>query len=189
MLRWLLRRSIRKFERDFDYDAGYAQDVITHAPWAMVWLFLAPRIVRRPREVPIEAWYAAGLAGVIEADCGPCTQLGVRFAQRDGVPDPVLRAVLSGDESAMSADVRLAVRYARAALRHDPDAEACRADVLQRWGPRALARLAYAITVSGLFPTIKYALGHGQACTRVRVGKETIPVYRPTHEPNPEAVA
>jgi hypothetical protein len=179
MLRWLLRRSIRKFQRDFDYDASYSTSLITHAPWAMVWLFLAPRIVRRPQEIPLAAWFAAGLTGVIEADCGPCTQLGVRFAQRAGVPDPVLRAVLAGDEAAMTPDVRLAVRYARAALRHDLDADDCRAQILGRWGPRALARMAYAVTVSGLFPTIKYALGHGQTCATVRVGDQTIPVHRP----------
>ena len=179
MLRWLLRRMIARFERQFEYDASYARDVIDHAPVALLWLFLAGRIVRRPKELPVEAWASAMLAGGMEADCGPCTQLAVRFAQQMGVADDVIRAVVAGDEDAMSDDVRLVTRYTRASLRHDVDAEGFRQEVLRRWGTRALVRLAYLITVSGLFPTIKYALGHGQACARVRVGDAMIAVHRP----------
>jgi hypothetical protein len=178
MLRWFLRRMIARFERTFDYDASYARDVIDHAPLALLWLFLAPRVVRRPRELPLEAWIAAGLTGAMEADCGPCTQLGVRMAQQMGVADDVLAAVIAGDEDAMSDDVRLATRYTRASLRHDLDADGFRDEIIRRWGLKALARLGYFITVSGLFPTIKYALGHGQACTRVRVGGRDIVVNR-----------
>ena len=178
MLRWILRRMIARFERTFDYDASYSRDLIDHAPLALLWLFLAPRIVRRPKRLPLEAWVAAGLTGAMEADCGPCTQLGVRMAQQMGVADDVLRAVIAGDEDAMSEDVRLATRYTRASLRHDLDADRFRDEIVRRWGINVLARLAYLITVSGLFPTIKYALGHGQACTRVRVGGRDIVVHR-----------
>lgn len=45
MLRWM----IAKFEREFNYDASYARDVIEHAPVGMVWLLLAARIVRKPK--------------------------------------------------------------------------------------------------------------------------------------------
>ena len=178
MLRWLLRRMIAKFERQFNYDAGYARDVIEHAPVGMVWLFLAARIIRKPKALPLDAWIAAGLVGAMEADCGPCTQLGVKMAQQMGVGDEVLRAVIGGDEDAMSEDVRLVTRYARAALRHEIDADGFRDEIVRRWGTNVLVRLAYLITVAGLFPTIKYALGHGQACTRVRVGGRDVVVHR-----------
>lgn len=178
MLRWILRRMIAKFERTYAYDASYAQHLIDAAPLALLWLFLAPRIVRRPRALPLDAWVAAGLAGAMEADCGPCTQLGVQMAQQMGVADDVLRAVLANDEAAMSDDVRLATRYTRASLRHEIEAETLREEIIRRWGQKVLARLAYLITVSGLFPTIKYSLGHGQACTRVRVGGREVVVYR-----------
>lgn len=178
MLRWLLRRMVTSFERQFGYDAGYTRDVIDHAPAALFWLFLAGRVVRRPKELPVDAWASAMLAGGMEADCGPCTQLAVRFAQQMGVADDVIRAVVAGDEDAVTADVRLVTRYTRAALRHDVDAEGFRQEVLLRWGPRALVRLAYLVTVSGLFPTLKYALGHGLACTRVRVGGRDVAVNR-----------
>lgn len=178
MFRWLLRRMITKFERDYHYDASYARDLIDHAPFALFWLFLAPRIARRPRSLPNDAWIAAGLVGVMEADCGPCTQLGVQMAQQQGVGDDVLRAVIAGDEDAMSDDVRLATRYARASLRHEIEADGLREEIVRRWGKDALARLAYLLSVSGLFPAVKYALGHGQACTRIRVGGSDVAVNR-----------
>jgi hypothetical protein len=33
-----------------------------------------------------------------------------------------------------------------------------------------LVSLAFAITASRIYPTVKYALGHGKACMRVVVG-------------------
>ena len=43
---------------------------------------------------------------------------------------------------------------------------------------RALVSLAFAVTGARIFPTLKYALGHGRACTRVIVGGESRPVLR-----------
>ena len=42
--------------------------------------------------------------------------------------------------------------------------------IVKRWGPRALVSLAFAMTAARLYPTVKYALGHGKACSRVVVG-------------------
>ena len=36
-------------------------------------------------------------------------------------------------------------------------------------GRRALVSLAFAITAARIYPTVKYALGHGKACMRVVV--------------------
>ena len=41
---------------------------------------------------------------------------------------------------------------------------------MKRRGRRALVSLAFAMTAARLYPTVKYALGHGKACTRVVVG-------------------
>ena len=39
--------------------------------------------------------------------------------------------------------------------------------------------LAYAIMAAQLYPTLKYALGHGKACTRVIVDGEAVsPTWR-----------
>ena len=51
-------------------------------------------------------------------------------------------------------------------------------DIVERWGPRAVVTLAFAITTARMYPTVKYAMGHGQVCSRVSVGGEPIAIDR-----------
>ena len=46
--------------------------------------------------------------------------------------------------------------------------------IVGRWGRRALVSLAFAITAARIYPTVKYALGHGKACMRVVVGDTAV---------------
>ena len=111
-------------------------------------------------------------------DCGPCTQLAIDMAQRDGVDPAILSAVVARDLRGMPEDVALAVRFAEATLRHAPETDDLREEVVRRFGKRGLVSLAFAMTASRLYPTLKYALGHGRACTRLTIGGEARPVLR-----------
>ena len=170
MLRWMLRRTVRAFERQWNYDASYLREIIDVSPRA-AWRFMnAARLGSYVRDVPIEALVAAGLTAVRSEDCGPCTQLGTAMAERRGVRPEILRAILQEDVAAMPDDVALAWRFTKAVLAHDPAADDYRAVILERWGPRAVVTLAFAITTARIYPTVKYAMGHGHACVRVVVG-------------------
>lgn len=169
MIRWLLRTTIKKVERAWNYDASYMHDIIDASPRA-AWLFArAAALGRFRRDIPLDAWYAAGIISVHHEDCGPCTQLGVTMAERDGVSPAVLRAVLADNPEAMPPDVALVWKFTRATLAHDVSADEYRAAIVKRWGRRALVSLAFAITAGRIYPTVKYALGHGKACTRIVV--------------------
>jgi hypothetical protein len=64
-----------------------------------------------------------------------------------------------------------------AVLAHDPRPTIC----ARRFSSAPEARanpLAFAITAARIYPTMKYALGHGRACMRVSVGGATVPVLR-----------
>jgi hypothetical protein len=170
MIRWALRKAIDKFERAWKYDASYLRAIIDVSPRA-AWMFSrAAAIGRFRRDIPIEPWFAAGITAVRHEDCGPCTQLGVAMAERAGVNPAVLRAVLTGDAAAMPAEVALVWKFTRATLAHDAAADAYREEIVKRWGRRALVSLAFAITASRIYPTVKYALGYGKTCERVVVG-------------------
>jgi hypothetical protein len=170
MIKWALRRAINKFERDWNYDASYMRELIDVSPRA-AWLFARVTALGRfRRDLPIEAWCTAGITAVRHEDCGPCTQLAVTMAECAGVSPAVLRAVLADDPRAMPADAALAWRFTRATLAHDAAADDYRDVIVERWGRRALVSLAFAITAARIYPTVKYALGHGKACTRVVVG-------------------
>lgn len=169
MLKWLMRKGIAAFERKWDYDAGYLHQMIEVSPRA-AWMFSrAAAIGKYRKDVPAAAWAAAAITAVRHEDCGPCTQLGVSMAERAGVDAKVLRAVLLEDPAAMPPDVALAWRFARATLDHDPAADQYRDEITKRWGPRAVISLAFAMVASRIYPTVKYAMGHGKACTRVVV--------------------
>ena len=170
MLKWFMRRGIAAFERKWGYDASYVHEIIDASPKA-AWMFSrAAAIGSYRKDVPLAAWTAAAITAVRNEDCGPCTQLGVQIAERSGVDPTVLRAILCEDAAAMPDDAALAWRFARATLDHDPVADEYRQEIARRWGPRAVISLAFAMAASRIYPTVKYAMGHGQTCRRVVVG-------------------
>jgi len=170
MLKWLMNRGVAAFERQWNYDAGYVHEIIDASPRA-AWMFSrAAAIGKYRKDVPPAVWAAAAITAVRSEDCGPCTQLGVSMAERGGIDAKVLRAILTEDAAAMPDDVALAWRFTRATLDHDPSADQYREEIMKRWGQKAVISLAFAMVASRIYPTVKYALGHGKACTRVVVG-------------------
>jgi hypothetical protein len=179
MLKWLMRKGIAAFERKWDYDASYVHELIDADPRA-AWKFSrAAAIGSYRKDVPLAAWTAAAVTAVRAEDCGPCTQLGVSMAEKSGVDPKVLRAILSEDAAAMPDDVALAWRFTRAALDHDPIVDEYRQEIARRWGPRAPISLAFAMVASRIYPTVKYAMGHGQACQRIMVAGAPAALSRP----------
>ena len=178
MLKWLIRNRLAAFERSFEYDMSYARDILD----ADVGAFLAFARVQKMggyrKGVPVGVHYAVKLVGLMAEDCGPCTQLVVTMALKEKVDPKLLSAVLRGDDEALSEDVWLAVKFARASIAHAPAADALRETIVAKWGQRGLISLAYALTMARVYPTIKYALGHGKACQRVVVEGAPIAVVR-----------
>jgi hypothetical protein len=177
MIRWFLNRQMKAFERKFNYDMSYARDILG-AGLGAFWSF--SRILgvsNYRRDVPVDAWYAAKIAATLSEDCGPCTQLVVTMAESEGVSAANLRAILADDEKAMTPDAALGFHFGQAVVcRRLAEADTLRAEILQRWGNRALVSLALTIASSIVFPNVKYALGHGRACTRVSVAGADAPL-------------
>lgn len=170
MVKWLMHKGIGAFERQWNYDASYLHEIIEISPRA-AWMFSrAAAIGKYKKDVPVAAWTAAAITAVRHEDCGPCTQLGVAMAERAGVDPKVLRAVLTEDPAAMPDEVALAWRFTRATIDRDPSADRYREEIIKRWGPKAVISLAFAIVAARTYPTVKYAMGHGKACTRIVVG-------------------
>jgi len=171
MLRWLIHRKLRAFERQNHYDASYLHEVLDTD------LDAFQKFNRK--DVPADVWAAASLTSSVQADCGPCTQLGVGFALAAGVPAPTLAAIVRGDVEALAPEAALGVRFARAVLARDAAADDLRAEIARRWGPRAVLALAFGVMAAQLYPALKYATGHGQACLRISVAGQTVVPPRP----------
>lgn len=189
MLKWYLRRQIAAFERTWNYDASYIREMIDADPRAITVLAKLQGLSRYRKDVPLAAYFAAGIIAVMAEDCGPCTQLAIDMAQREGVDPAILRAIAARDYPAMPEDVVLAVRFTEATLCHAPEADALRDEVLRHWGRRGLMSLAFSILSARVYPTLKYATGHGRTCTRLLIGGEAQPVRRALTEANTTVAA
>ncbi len=135
MLGWLVKRRLAAFERTFDYDASYIEELYDVSPRAF-WKFSRISALAQHREgVPKEAWHAAKIVAALTEDCGPCTQLAVTMAERAGVSSETLSAILTEDQRAMSPDAALGYAFAKAVLNRDlAESDRLRGEVVARWG-------------------------------------------------------
>ena len=174
MLKSLLARWIDGFEKTFNYDASYMRHVLRVSPGSLMKFAFGTRAPDH-EAAPPEALVAAGLYGTLTEDCGPCVQVGVDIATADGVDPQILRAIVAGDEAAMGETAALGYRFARASLARDMAAcDPLRDEIVRRWGDKALVAISLGIVASRMYPTLKYAMGYGKACSRVTVGGETV---------------
>jgi hypothetical protein len=176
MLKTWMHKQIANLERDFSYDAGYFHEVIDASPGAALKFSLFQIMAKHRDSVPKDAWYAAGLAAALTEDCGPCTQLGVDMALRDGMPAPKLSALLRGDIEQAGPDAALGFRYGIAVATNSPDALALSEQVEKRYGKRGQISLACAVACTRVYPALKRGLGHAAACSRIVVANDTIPI-------------
>ena len=77
----------------------------------------------------------------------------------------------------MGETAALAWRFAKASLARDMEAaDPLRDEIVRRWGETGLVAIGLALTTARMYPTLKYALGYGKACSRVTVAGEATPV-------------
>jgi hypothetical protein len=170
MLKWLIHRKLVAFEKAFGYDASYMHHVLDTDFGAFMKFARATQMGKYRKDVPLDVYTAVGLIGVIAADCGPCAQLGVTMALRQGVPGATIARILRGNDEEMTEPTRLGVRFARAVLARDAiAADEARAELEKRYGKRAIVSLGLALCASQLYPNFKWALGFGHACQRIQV--------------------
>jgi hypothetical protein len=175
MLKWIIRNRLAAFEKKLDYDMSYAREILeidTRAFFA----FIKVQKIGEYRHGPKELYWAAKLTGTLSEDCGPCTQLLVSMAIADGLDAKLLAPIIANDEAAMTETVKLGVRFARAAIAHDIAADELRDEIVKRWGKKALVSVAFAMTCARIYPTLKYALGHGKTCQRVMIDGKPVAV-------------
>lgn len=178
MLKLFLSRWLDGFEKTFGYDASYMRHVLRANPPSLLKFGLGARALDQ-KAAPREALVAAGLYGTLQEDCGPCVQVGVDIATANGVDPKILRAIVAGDQEAMGETAALGYRFARASLARDMEAcDSLRDEIVRRWGDRALVALSLSLVASRMYPTLKYALGYGKACSRVKVGGEIVAPLR-----------
>lgn len=178
MRKFIMRRVLRAFSKRYNYDAGYMEMMLNEAPSAFFKLAKIDAVSRHREVVPVEAFFAAKLAGALKEDCGPCVQLVVDMALKAGVPNNQIEAVLRGDVGAMSRPTATAYHFARAIAQRTHDEDQYRDAVRAEWGDKGVVELALALTISRVFPMLKAGLGYAKECRRVTVKGSNVDVVK-----------
>jgi hypothetical protein len=175
MIKWFIHRYIRNLERRYDYDGTYMHelaDISTTAFRRFAKMQMAGGQWRG--DSPKDAWFAAGIAGALVEDCGPCVQIASDMAVEGGMPAESICTLLSGART--NSDAQLGFDYGRALLRGGDNLEALREEIEAKWGKKALIALSLRAMSGRNFPVLKRAMGHATTCQRVRIGNSEIAV-------------
>lgn len=84
-MKGLIRWGLRRFERRYDYDTSYVQELLATDLGAFRAFARVSGMSAYRKDIPVAPWYAAKVVGAMREDCGPCTQLVVRMAEEAGV--------------------------------------------------------------------------------------------------------
>jgi hypothetical protein len=174
MLKWFLHHYIRNMEKRYNYDATYLHELADTSTTAFRKYLKAQMAPRWRANVPWPVWHAAGIAGALVEDCGPCVQIASDMAMEAGLPPQTVKALLSGAPA--PADAQLAFDYGRALLNASGNLDDLREQVENRWGKEGAIALSFAPMYARNFPVLKRALGHAKTCQRVRIGTDDVAV-------------
>lgn len=166
MIRMLLRGGVARFEKRHGYDASYMRDIIDADALGGLKLAMATPLLSHRFGLPREAYFAAKLRSVANADCGPCLRLVIGMAETAGVTADVILAALGDGETSKGPD--LAIRYADAVIANSGDAGEIVDKARRYFGRRGLAGLASAVVAGQFYPLMKRGMGHGMSCEAVR---------------------
>ncbi|MEQ1752790.1 MAG: carboxymuconolactone decarboxylase family protein [Micropepsaceae bacterium] len=175
MNRWLLTKLLMWSEKqlggvNMDY-AYHLRDVMP----SQLWRFSMIKTVEGPRKfTPPGVYHAAGLAAAMVEDCGPCVQIHVNLALKDGVSAETLRALVSRQLAGVPADIALGFRYGDAIARGIM-ADDLRDNIRRQWGEKGLIELAFTIATARFYPAVKRGMGYADTCERVLINDQVTP--------------
>lgn len=174
MIRSLARRWLRGFSQRYQYDTGYMENMLQQNPTLFLKFASLTLLSSHRRGIPRAPLWTARIRAALWEDCGPCVQLVCNMAMEDGVDPAVVAAVVAADPSALDEDCALALLFTESILARDPGAEHLRERVRLAWGEDGILSLAMGISTSRVYPTVKYVLGHGLACSRVHIEQRNL---------------
>ena len=175
MFRWFVHRYLRGMERRYRYDASYLHEMTDASPAAFRRFMVMQMAAGQWRgDAPRDAWLAAGIAGALIEDCGPCVQISADMAMEAGMKGEIIGALLSGRLA--DADSQLGFDYGRALLNGSESLGVLRESIEAKWGMPALLAISLHAMTARNFPVLKRAMGHARTCQRVRIGKDEVTV-------------
>ena len=174
MIKRMIEQQIASFETEWNYPMDYAREVLGLGALVFKKFFDAAQIGEYCEGISKPASFAAKILAVMAGDCGPCVQLVVDMAVREGVPPEALAQLVSGELDALPDDLRLTAQFTRALLDRSDALPELRDRMREHYGTAGLVSVAFAVINASMYPTLKYALGYGQSCAPIAIGTARI---------------
>jgi alkylhydroperoxidase family enzyme len=169
MIRLIILNRLATAEKELGVSMDYLRHILRVSLRAFFRFLKFFRLSEYRRALPAAPYHVARIVATRDEDCGPCLQIEVALAKKDGVPADVLRAVLAGEASNLSEDLADVYRFTEAVVRASGEEDLYRERVRRRYGEEGLVELALAMAWCRVFPITKRALGHAMSCAKVRV--------------------
>lgn len=193
MLRWFLHKRLDAEEKDLGASMDYLRFIADTSSSAFLRFAAIMPFANSRKVLPARARYVAQLVAVQCEDCGPCLQITVNLARKEGVGTDLIRSVLAGDSDHLPDDLAEVYAFGSAmagppsspahpdegssdvaggSTSTDPihvDPATLRETMRSRYGDEGLVELAYAIASSRIPPTVKRVLGYAESCEMVSV--------------------
>src|SRR5690349_21001939 len=96
MIKGFLHRYIRNFSKRYDYDASYMHELADLSTAGfMRYAVMQVAGGTWKGDAPANVLHAAGIAGALVEDCGPCVQIASDQAIEQGMSPSIIKALLS----------------------------------------------------------------------------------------------
>ncbi|MDH4047887.1 MAG: hypothetical protein OEW68_08820 [Gammaproteobacteria bacterium] len=169
MLRWIINKRLDAEEDKLGESMDYLRYVNGKSPAAMLRFAAIVPFANSRKTLPADAWYAAQIVALQHADCGPCLQIGVSLARKDGVDVSIIEHILSGNWSALPPQLTTICQFTKDAVADKFASDELRQQIIDQYGEKGLIELAFAIAAAAIPPTVKRVLGFSRSCSAVEI--------------------
>jgi len=169
MLKFFITRQLNHFETTIGVSVDWVRHVLRHSLRLFLKFLKFGSFAQSRRVLPLPAWHVAVIVGARSADCGPCVQIAVNLARKDGVDASILQAVVEQRSDNLPHDLKEVYAFCESVMAHSDECESLREALRARYGEEGLIELAFALASGPVIPTIKRALGYAASCSKVTI--------------------
>lgn len=162
-INWLERQALRYLVKKEPEQYTWLHRAVSESPGIFWKLILFSPLATHKNSTEHKLVHLARISAMQVYDCASCLQIGVEFAKNAGISPSTLEAVLENN-SELSDDELLVVRYAKSIASHSAENETLFKQIREQLGETMLVDISLAIATAAVFPTFKRGLGIATPC-------------------------
>jgi hypothetical protein len=169
MLKSLIHGKLKSVERELGAPVDYLHHMVDTSLGAFFKFAKIMPMASYRKVLPVEVYHVAGMVSSRHADCGTCLQIAVNLARKDGLAEPIIRAILDRDPAALREELSDVYHFAEKVVSATYDETAFRDAIRNRYGEKGIVELALVIGSAQVFPLVKRTMGYAVSCQDVKI--------------------